>query len=105
MNKRVSAMVLSLVMAGSVLAGCKPTAPATNPSKDTKATTPTTGGATTPSDKPVDITGKSFGMSTDEGGKGDKSFNDAAIAGLDKIKSEYKLDYKLIETKDANQIQ
>jgi basic membrane protein A len=40
-----------------------------------------------------------IGMAYDIGGRGDKSFNDAAAAGLDKIKSEYsgKVDVKELE--------
>lgn len=43
-----------------------------------------------------------IGLSTDEGGKGDKSFNDAAIAGLEKIKEEYGIDPQIIESKSAD---
>lgn len=121
MNKRIKAVMTSLLLVGSIVAGCAPATPATTtPATTTPATTAaatTTAGTTTPattaaatttpattSGKP-DITGKSVGMSTDEGGKGDKSFNDAGILGLDKIKADFGLTYDLIETKDPNQIQ
>lgn len=97
MNKRITAVVASMMMMATIVAGCKPTTPTTTPAGTQTSTT-------TPVSKP-DVTGKSVGMSTDEGGKGDKSFNDAGIAGLDKIKSEFGLNYDLIETKDQSQIQ
>jgi len=43
-----------------------------------------------------------IGLSTDEGGKGDKSFNDAAIAGLERIKAEYGIEPQIIESKSAD---
>lgn len=101
MNKRMTAVLASLLMATTIVAGCKPTTPTTT---TTAGETTTTAGETTTTAGP-DITGKSVGMSTDEGGKGDKSFNDAGIAGLDKIKAEYGLDYDLIETLNPDQIQ
>ncbi len=110
MNKRIKAVMTSLVLVGSILAGCAPAATTTTSAGTTSAGTKpstTAAGTTTPattSGKPA-ITGKTVGMSTDEGGKGDKSFNDAGIAGLDKIKTEFGLSYDLIETKDPNQIQ
>lgn len=113
MNKKITAILTSVILAGTVLAGCTPaatvttTAGGTTPGTTTAGdTTPgtTTPGTTTAGETP-DITGKSVGMSTDEGGKGDKSFNDAGIAGLDRIKEEFGLDYDLIETTDASLIQ
>ncbi|MCX7884617.1 MAG: BMP family ABC transporter substrate-binding protein [Caloramator sp.] len=44
-----------------------------------------------------------IGLATDEGGKGDKSFNDAAIAGLDKIASEYTVEPVILESKQNDQ--
>lgn len=96
MKKKIMALAMTLLMTGTMFAGCKSTTPST-----TAAAGSTAAGATD-NQKATD---KSVGMSTDEGGKGDKSFNDAAIAGLDKMKKEFGLDYKLIETKDPNQIQ
>lgn len=121
MNKRIKAVMTSLILVGSIVAGCTPAAPATTTPGTTTptttavgtttptttaaaTTTPSTTAAATTTAKP-DITGKSVGMSTDEGGKGDKSFNDAGIAGLDKIKADFGLTYDLIETKDPSQIQ
>lgn len=116
MNKRITAVVATLLMATSIVAGCKPTTPSTTAAGTSAGTTTagtttagtttagTTAAGTTTAGKP-DITGKTVGMSTDEGGKGDKSFNDAGIAGLDQIKTEFGLDYDLIETRDPSQIQ
>lgn len=130
MNKKLTAVVTSLLLAGSVIAGCTgtpagtqtqtqagsqaATLPATQAATQAQTQAQTQAGTqagTQPATQPgtqagnPDITGKSVGMSTDEGGKGDKSFNDAGIAGLDRIKSEFGLDYDLIETKDPSQIQ
>ncbi len=112
MNKKVTAILSSVILAGSIIAGCTPatpttTTPGTTPGTTTAGTTTpdtTTPGTTTAGETP-DITDKSVGMTTDEGGKGDKSFNDAGIAGLDQIKSEFGLDYDLIETTDPSMIQ
>ena len=112
MNKKVTAILSSVFLAGSIIAGCTPatpttTTPGTTPGTTTAGTTTpdtTTPGTTTAGETP-DITDKSVGMTTDEGGKGDKSFNDAGIAGLDQIKSEFGLDYDLIETTDPSMIQ
>ncbi|MEV5746708.1 BMP family ABC transporter substrate-binding protein [Actinoallomurus sp. NPDC052308] len=41
------------------------------------------------------------GLAYDVGGRGDKSFNDAAYAGLQKVQSELKLDVKDIEAKEG----
>ncbi len=46
-----------------------------------------------------------MGLSTDEGGRGDKSFNDAAIAGLDRIEKEFGIKPVIIESKEASQYQ
>ena len=120
MKKRMTAIVASLMMATTIIAGCKPSTPAgtTTPGKTTTAGETTTAGGTTTAGETTttaestttagetpDISDKTVGMTTDEGGKGDKSFNDAGIAGLDKIKSEFGLSYDLIETINPDQIQ
>lgn len=45
--------------------------------------------------------GKKVGIVLSTGGKGDKSFNDAAIAGLEKAKKELGITYKDIQPKDV----
>jgi basic membrane protein A len=51
--------------------------------------TGTTGGASTPAKKNVKV-----GLAFDIGGVGDKSFNDSAAAGLERVKSELNIDTK-----------
>lgn len=113
MKKKITAMLTSLVLVSTILAGCKPTTTTATKAGEGGTTAESQAGAEKPADNAEDkawaekakIDGKTIGMSTDEGGKGDKSFNDAAIAGLDKMKDLTGLKYNLIETKDANQIQ
>ena len=40
-----------------------------------------------------------IGLATDAGGKGDKSFNDSAIAGLERVKTEYSINPQVLESK------
>lgn len=109
MNKKITAIMTSVILAGTILAGCTPAETTTTTAGGTTTAGTTTAGDTTPgtttAGETPDISDKSVGMTTDEGGKGDKSFNDAGIAGLDRIKEEFGLDYDLIETTDASLIQ
>ncbi len=88
-KKRMTAIFTTVLLMGTIFAGCKPATVAT-----TTPTASTTGGKTTD---------KKIGLSTDEGGRGDKSFNDAAIAGLDRIGVEYGITPTIIESKLASQ--
>ncbi len=54
------------------------------------------GGSTTDGKKTLKV-----GLAYDVGGRGDKSFNDAAYAGLQKVQSELKLDVKDLEAKEG----
>ena len=45
--------------------------------------------------------GKKVGLAYDIGGRGDKSFNDAAYAGLEKAKSQLGVTYRDLEAKDG----
>ena len=54
------------------------------------------GGGTTDGKKTLKV-----GLAYDVGGRGDKSFNDAAYAGLQKVQSELKLDVKDLEAKEG----
>lgn len=56
----------------------------------------TSGGADTGSKKTVKV-----GLAYDVGGRGDKSFNDAAYAGLEKAKADFNVEAKDIEAKDG----
>ncbi len=55
-----------------------------------------TGGGSTEGKKTLKV-----GLAYDIGGRGDKSFNDAAYAGLQKVKGELKLDVKDLEAKEG----
>lgn len=93
-RNRVAALLTSLVIMGSVFAGCKP-ASTTTTAGDSKAGETSQAGAAK--------TDVKIGLSTDEGGKGDKSFNDAAIAGLEKIQQDYGIKPTIIESRMASQ--
>lgn len=89
-SKKVLSILTSLVMATSLMAGCKKTAtPAPAGGNGTQATS--------------DAKAVKIGLSTDEGGRGDKSFNDAAIAGLEKFGKEFNNKPTIIESKQASQ--
>jgi basic membrane protein A len=85
-KKKIIAVLATLTLVAGLFAGCKPTETAPAPS-------------TTGSSKPVAETKIKVGLSTDEGGLNDKSFNQAADSGVKKAQSEFKLDYKAIESK------
>ncbi|KRQ88030.1 Membrane lipoprotein TmpC precursor [Caloramator mitchellensis] len=79
--KRLIALVATLALTAGLFAGC----------------------AKKEEQKPAEQTPQvKIGLATDEGGKGDKSFNDAAIAGLEKIKAEYGIEPQIIESKTAD---
>jgi basic membrane protein A len=61
---------------------------------DDKTSTSTSTGAGSGSGSSSVVTGKKVGLVFDIGGRGDKSFNDSAAAGLDKAKAEFGLDTK-----------
>lgn len=75
--KKSLALLLVLVMAMSLFVGCTQPAPAPAPTPE----------PATPA--PVEVPKKTFGMVTDTGGLGDKSFNDSAWAGLEKAGTEF----------------
>lgn len=85
---KVLALLMAVTMVVALFTGCGSTN--NQSSQQTK-----------PADtkKKTDVT---VGLSTDSGGKGDKSFNDAAIAGLDKISQEYTVEPVILESKDQN---
>lgn len=49
--------------------------------------------------------GLKVGIVLTTSGKGDKSFNDSAIAGLDKAKAELGIEYKEVQPKEASEIE
>lgn len=81
-KKKIVAIIATIAIAATMFAGCgkseSTTPSATSSKKDTKV---------------------KIGLSTDKGGRGDKSFNDAAIAGLDKIAKEYTITPDILEAK------
>lgn len=62
-------------------------------------TAPTTGPTSTGGPKAGNAVKLKVGLVTDKGGRGDQSFNDSAIAGLDKVKS-LGIETKVLESKD-----
>lgn len=87
-KKKVVAVIASIAVVATLFAGCGKASNTTDSNK-----------STTESRKSTKVT---VGLATDMGGKGDKSFNDAAIAGLDKISKEYTIDPQILESKDQN---
>jgi basic membrane protein A len=84
-------------------AACNDNGPGTSSGPTTTATTGTTApttapatSATTGTSAPTGPTGEAVkvGLVYDTTGRGDKSFNDSAAAGLDKAKSEFNIDSK-----------
>lgn len=95
MKNKILSLVLAAVVSTSVLAGCKSTT--------TTTASKTSQGASTASVAQKKTSNVKVGLSTDEGGRGDKSFNDAAIAGLEKFGSEYGVKPTIVESKQASQ--
>ncbi len=90
MTAAVAAMALLLGACGSSSSGNKNTNPAG------AGTTPaTTGASSAPAPKSLKV-----GLAYDVGGRGDKSFNDLAAAGLEKAKSDLS-----IQTKELSAVQ
>ena len=93
---KVTARVLSLLMAGALLlAGC---GSQTTPSA---AATPAAGGEQAAAPK-SDV---KIGVVLTTSGKGDKSYNDLAIAGFERLKSETGINYKEIQPKEVADIE
>jgi len=84
MPGRMAARVAAAALLGAALL-CA--VPACAPRKDASSSTPA-GGAS-----PLKV-----GLVFDIGGRGDKSFNDAAYAWLDRAKKELGVDYSCLET-------
>lgn len=98
--KKVLFIALAIAVAAVMLVGCNAPAPSVAPSATTAApatTAPTTAPATTAPAKTI-----SFGMVTDTGGIGDKSFNDAAWAGISKAGTELSVKPALVQSAKAD---
>lgn len=81
-KKRVVALIAASIMTISLFAGC-----------GSKTTTPSTDSTKT-TEKKIKV-----GLSTDEGGLNDKSFNQSADTGIKKAVKDFGVDYKAIESK------
>lgn len=88
MFKKGLVLLLALVMVLAVFTGCSKPAPA--------PTTPTPEATQAPTEAPK--ASISFGMITDVGGLGDKSFNDSAWAGMQKIGQELGVEPKVLQS-------
>lgn len=82
-KKRIVALATTAIMVVTLFAGCGST---NNPSTTTKTDT-------------KKKTSVKIGLSTDKGGRGDKSFNDAACLGLTNIEKEYTVTPQILESK------
>ncbi len=100
-KNRLATLFTSVLLMGTILAGCKPAT--TTTSAGTTAAGTTAAGTTAAGTTAAGKTTVKIGLSTDEGGRGDKSFNDAAIAGLDKIAADYGITPTIIESRMASQ--
>ncbi|WP_461204609.1 BMP family lipoprotein [Clostridium sp. DL1XJH146] len=91
---RIIAVLASIAIVASVFAGCGSTNnnAANNEATDNEATD--NEAEETPEQVETDVT---VGLSTDMGGRGDKSFNDSAIAGLDRIAEDYTIEPAILE--------
>lgn len=82
-KKRVVAMVATALMAVSLFAGC-------GPKEELK---PISEGGSTKQESKIKV-----GLSTDEGGLNDKSFNQAADTGIKEAQKKNAIDYKAVES-------
>ena len=83
-KKKVVAILTAVAVVATLFVGC-----------GKKAETPVTEAPTTTAAKSEVL----IGLSTDEGGLNDKSFNQSADEGVKKAKTEFGFDYKAIESK------
>ena len=78
-SRKIIAMITACVISMGVFTGC---------GSDKKSAY----------NKDLISTDVSIGLSTDEGGLGDKSFNDSANSGLEKIKKEYNVKTQVLQS-------
>lgn len=90
--KKIVSLLLAVALVGGLFAGCAKKA---EPAKDSTPTPTAEQKKETPKIK--------IGLATDEGGKGDKSFNDSAIAGVERIEKEFAIKPVILESKQNDQ--
>ncbi|KHD37547.1 lipoprotein [Clostridium acetobutylicum] len=84
-KKKTIAILTTVMIVAGLFAGCSSTSSGSGNSKDSKKV--------------------KVGLSTDEGGLNDKSFNQGADEGIKKAAKEYSVDYKAIESKKKDDYQ
>ncbi|MBC8059609.1 MAG: BMP family ABC transporter substrate-binding protein [Clostridiaceae bacterium] len=82
-KKRLIGIITTITIVGTLLGGCSSSNSSTSSTGSTETTT-----------KKIKV-----GLSTDQGGLNDKSFNQAADAGIKKAQTEMGFQYKAIESK------
>jgi basic membrane protein A len=98
MKKRLVALLTSVAVVATLLVGC-----AGNNNAENNTANDATNNNTETEQKDERIeTDITVGLSTDAGGRGDKSFNDSAIAGLDKIQTEYTVEPVILESQSQD---
>jgi basic membrane protein A and related proteins len=85
-KKRLVSVLTTISIVGTLLVGCSSSSSSISSTGSTDTTKTTT--------KKIKV-----GLSTDQGGLNDKSFNQAANSGINKAKAELGFDYKAIESK------
>ena len=91
-KKRIVALIATLTLAVGLFAGCKPV-------EEKKPETTAPAGETKKEETKAPTKKFKIGLSTDEGGLNDKSFNQAADSGVKKAVTEFGVEYKPIESK------
>lgn len=91
MKKRVIAILASMTVVATLLAGCG------NGNRNVTDNNKANNKAETEQPAEKIETEIKVGLSTDVGGRGDKSFNDSAIGGLDRIAKEYTVEPVVLE--------
>ena len=101
--KHWTKLMILLLVAAVLVAGCGPAATDAPPPEPTKAPV-----AEAPTDKPAeepaaDASGMSFAMVTDQAGLGDQAFNDATWEGFTLLNDEFGVEVKVVETNEQAQ--
>lgn len=93
-KRKISAMFFSVVMSMMLLVGCT-----SGSSKDNQSSSGSQSG------QPTQESVLKVGMVCDEGGIGDKSFNDSTYAGLSKAKEDFGIELQVLEPKQDSDFQ